>query len=306
MIARVLRRDGEAVGALRLREGEGAPLRWRLVARLEGLRAAVAPSVVERLEALDRDALDVAANGSFREAERHPRLEVRDDARLHLRVRVQIVVQSIGPRVHERPQPRGARRVLRPERVRIDEELLAQVLIDRALAFGFGKPAERVDVIRLDAIEVVLGLRVHHSEHRIGIRVSVHVRDAPVVAHDAGALRLLAPARDLGGWRDRGGRGNARGARGRRAGDERRDERDEDEGASETRHRKGERERGCRRRSGWNVRVDVRIDVRGVATGGRGAPRRRSHDAVACARARARAFGRTARRAPARARRCTP
>ena len=67
----------------------------------------------------------------------------------------------------------------------------------------------RVEVVGLDAVEVVLGLRVDHAEHRVGVGLAVDVRDAPVVADDGDALRLLLPAGDVlvcGGLR----RGRAR------------------------------------------------------------------------------------------------
>ena len=63
---------------------------------------------VERLELLEVDPLDVAADAAFGEGEGHPRLEVLDDARLHFGMLVEVEVQAVGEGVHQRLQPRGA------------------------------------------------------------------------------------------------------------------------------------------------------------------------------------------------------
>ena len=155
----VRRRDGEAVRAGGLA---------RPGARLRRSGAARAVSV-ERLERVQRHALDVAADAALAEAERHPRLEPRDHPRLHGRVGVQVVVEPVGPRVHQALEPRGAGRVLRPHAVRIDEQLHPQVLPDGALPFGLGEPTRRVQVVGLDPVEVVLRLGVDHPEDRVGV-----------------------------------------------------------------------------------------------------------------------------------------
>src|SRR5438309_1224770 len=69
--------------------------------------------VVEGRELGHVDALDVAADAPLAEGERHPRLEPGDDARLHPRMGVEIVVQPVRVCVHQRLQPRGTRGVLR-------------------------------------------------------------------------------------------------------------------------------------------------------------------------------------------------
>lgn len=83
-----------------------------------------------------------------------------------------------------------------------------------ALALGLGEAAEADEVVALDAVEVVLGLRVHHPEHRVGVRLAHHMRDAPVVAGDRHPGRLSFPAGEVGG----GGpvRGGGRDAGGQR------------------------------------------------------------------------------------------
>src|SRR2546429_692959 len=60
-----------------------------------------------------------------------------------------------------------------------------------------GEPAERVQVVRLDAVEVVLGLGVLHPEHRVGVSLPIDVRDAPIVADDGDVARLALPAGDV-------------------------------------------------------------------------------------------------------------
>ena len=66
----------------------------------------------------------------------------------------------------------------------------------------------RVEIVRLDAIEVVLGLRVDHAEDRVRVGLAVDVRDAPVVAHDRDVLRLALPRGELRGRRLLRGGGN--------------------------------------------------------------------------------------------------
>ena len=56
---------------------------------------------VERFELVQADPLDVAADAAFAERERHPRLEVGEDFRLHVGVGVEEVVQPVGPRRHQ-------------------------------------------------------------------------------------------------------------------------------------------------------------------------------------------------------------
>ena len=136
----------------------------------------------------------VAADASLAEGQRHPRLEVLDHPRRHLRVLVEVVVQAVGPRIHQGLEPFRARRVLRLHAVRIDEELHPEIAVDRRLSLGFCQPPHRVDEVRLHAIEVVLGLRVDQPEHGVGVGLSVNVRNAPVVANDRDVLRLLLPA----------------------------------------------------------------------------------------------------------------
>ena len=63
----------------------------------------------------------------------------------------------------------------------IDEQLHAQVAVDFALALGLGKPALRVDEVRLDAVEIVFRLRVDHAEDGVSVGLAVHVRNAPIV-----------------------------------------------------------------------------------------------------------------------------
>ena len=59
----------------------------------------------------------------------------------------------------------------------------------------------RVDVVRLDAIEVVLGLRILHAENNVGVGLAINVGDAPIVPND-GDARCLAS--QPGGLRNSG------------------------------------------------------------------------------------------------------
>ena len=160
---------------------------------------------VKRLELPQVDLLDVAADAPFAERQRHPRFEAGDHPRLHLGVLVQVVVEPVGIGVHQGLEPLRALAVQSPHLRRVDEQLHAQVAIDRGLTLGFGQPAHRVQVIGLDPVEVVLGLRIHHAEYRVGVGLAVDVRDAPVVPDDGDALGAPLPARDVGVCRLIGG-----------------------------------------------------------------------------------------------------
>src|SRR5207302_1163287 len=189
MIDGIRRGNSDAVGSCRLVRSVALGAR-----RLHSGPRMIA---IKRLELDETHPLDVAANAPFAEAERHPRLELRDDARLHLGMVVQIEVQAVRPAVHQRLEPLWAGRVLRLQAIGIDEQLHTQVAIDLSLSLGFGKPAHRVDVVRLDAIEVVLGLRVHEAENGVGVTLAVNVRDAPGVASDRDVPRLALATYEL-------------------------------------------------------------------------------------------------------------
>ena len=124
---------------------------------------------------------------------------MRDDTRLHLRVLIQVVVQAVGPRIHQRLQRRRGFSVLHLHRVRVDEQLHPQILVDLGLALRLGEPALRVDEVRLDAVEVVFGLRVDHSEDSLRVGLAFDVCDPPIVAGDRDRLGETLPARDV--WR---------------------------------------------------------------------------------------------------------
>ena len=158
-------------------------------------------SAVERLELIEVHPLDVAADAALGERERHPRLEVLDHSWGDVGMRRDVVVEPISVRVHQLLEPLGALGVERLERVGIDEELHAQILVDLRFALRLGEPAHRVDVVRFDAIEVVLGLRVLEPEDRVRVGLAVDVGDAPVVAGDRDVLRLAFPRGQLGGGR---------------------------------------------------------------------------------------------------------
>ena len=109
-------------------------------------------------------------------------------------MRGEVEVQSVGEGIHESLEPGRAAAVLRPQGVGVDEQPHAEIGVDRRRALGFRQAAERIQVVGLDAVEVVLGLGILHPEHRVGVGLPVHVRDAPVVPDDGDALRLPLPA----------------------------------------------------------------------------------------------------------------
>ena len=186
----VRRRDGDTVRARRVRVGV-VPL-----PRADRRGGGIA---VDRLEV---PRVDVAADAPFAERERHPRLKAHEDAGLHVGMLGEVEVQAVGPGVHQALQPLGARRVLRFHGVGVDEQLHPEVLVDRGLALRLRQPSHRVQVVGLDPIEVVLGLRVHEAEDGVGVRPAVHVRDAPIIPDDRDVPGLLLPAGDVLGQRD--------------------------------------------------------------------------------------------------------
>ena len=109
----------------------------------------------------------------------------------------EVEVQSVGKSVHQLLKPRRAGGVFLLQRFGIDEELHAEILIDLRFALGLGETAHGVDVVRLHAIEIVLGLGVLHAEDRVGVRLTVDVCDSPVVADDGDVFGLLFPAREI-------------------------------------------------------------------------------------------------------------
>ncbi len=196
MRRRVRRRDGDPIGPRRFhvrRDVVGERRRF--------LSRAVA---VERLKLSEIDALDVSADAALAEGQRHPRLKVRDDARGHFRMRRQEEVQTVGVSVHQLFQPFGTLLVLRLHVGGVDVQLHPKVPIHLTFAFGFREAAHGIEIVCLHAIEVVLGLRVHDAEDRVGIGLSVHVRYAPGVAKDGDVLRFLLPPGNLfvigGAW----------------------------------------------------------------------------------------------------------
>ncbi len=91
-------RDGDPVGACGLLE-DGA-LRWPQAG--DGVLA------VEPLQVGQVDALDVPADTALGEAQRHPGFEAHQGAGVGVGMGAQVIVQAVGPGVHERLQPGGA------------------------------------------------------------------------------------------------------------------------------------------------------------------------------------------------------
>ena len=67
---------------------------------------------VESLELVEVDPLDVAADAAFGEAQRHPRLEAGDRARMHVGMRGKEVVEAVRPGVHQLPHRHRAARII--------------------------------------------------------------------------------------------------------------------------------------------------------------------------------------------------
>ena len=211
---RVDEQQGAVVESVRRCDSDAVRARGLVGFAVSPLRRSIGRGVsVKRRELVEIDAFDVPADAAFAERERHPRLELRDDPGLHVRMLVQVEIQAVGPRVHQPLEPFRARRVPCPHRVGVDEQLHAQVLVDPRLALGFRQPPHRVQVVGLDAIEVVLSLRVDQAEHRVSVGLAVDVGDAPIIPEDGDVLRLSLPTSDVlcagAGRRREGDRGQA-------------------------------------------------------------------------------------------------
>ena len=63
------------------------------------------------------------------------------------------------------------------------------------LTLGLGEAPLRVEEVHLDAMEVVLRLRVYHAEHRIRVGRAVNVGDAPIISLDRDPIGLGFPQR---------------------------------------------------------------------------------------------------------------
>ena len=186
MRRRVRWRDSDAVGSARL--DISCVFRQRL------LRRSLA---VKCLELLKIDLFDVSADAAFRKRKGHPRLESRNDARFHLRMFVEVVVQAIRPCIHQCLQPFGTCLVFRSHIGRVDEQFHPQIPVDLRFAFRLGQASHGVQVIGFDAIEIVFSLGVDDAEDRIRIRLAGDVRNAPIVPHDRDVLSLVFPCRGV-------------------------------------------------------------------------------------------------------------
>src|SRR5262245_10503564 len=80
------------------------------------------------------------------------------------------------------------------QRLGIDEQLHSQIPPYRRFALRLRKPSHRVEVVRLDPIEIVFGLGINGPENRIGVRLAVDVRDPPVIADDRDITSPLPPS----------------------------------------------------------------------------------------------------------------
>ena len=181
---RVRRCDRNAVRAARIRR--------HAVSRHELLLDRV--RTVESAKVSCADAFNVPTDASFAECKRHPRFEPGDHARFHRRVRCQIEVQTVGEPVHETLQPLRAGPVQSLHRVGMDEEFHPKVLVNRRFPLCFGQAAHRIDVVGLDAIEIVLRLGVDHAEHGVRVCLRIHMRDSPVITYDGDVRRASFPS----------------------------------------------------------------------------------------------------------------
>ena len=119
-------------------------------------------------------------------------------------MRVQVEIQAVRERVHQRPQPRWTGGVFGLQVGGIDEEFHPQVAVDFALALDLREPAQGVDVVQLDPVEIILGLREEQPKDGVGVRPAVDMGHAPMVADEGDVAGPLLPAGEvIGAGRDR-------------------------------------------------------------------------------------------------------
>jgi hypothetical protein len=107
---------------------------------------------------------------------------------------VQVIVEPVGPAIHQRLQPIGAGGELGLHVFGIDEELHAQVAPDFGFARRFRQSALREEEVVLDAVEIVLSLRVHEAEDCVGVGGTVDVRNPPGISGDRYLFGPALPA----------------------------------------------------------------------------------------------------------------
>ncbi len=147
----------------------------------KGAAASLGRAAVEALQLAEVDPFDIAADASFGEAQSHPRLKPHQDAGLHLRMGGKVIVQTRRPGIHQLLQPFGTGSIASLEFRLADIEARPEILPNRLLAIRFRRPPERGQIIGFDTREIVLGLGVDHSEHRIGVRRALDMGDAEIV-----------------------------------------------------------------------------------------------------------------------------
>ena len=120
---------------------------------------------------------------------------------MHGRVIGEILVKTGRPGLHQRLQPHRAGGILALQVYWIDEQALPQIGPDRGFALRFGQPAQVGQVVDFDPAKIILGLRIDHAEHRIGIAVAFDMGNPPIVAGDRG---FISQRRGGQGQRKRG------------------------------------------------------------------------------------------------------
>ena len=120
-----------------------------------------------------------------------------DQARLYRRMRGQIIVQTIGPGIHQGLEPGRAGGIIGLQVHRIDEQFHAQVLPDRGLALNLGHPALGIDEIGLNPVEIILSLGIGQTKYGVGIGGPVDMGNAPVIANDRDPCRLGLLPREI-------------------------------------------------------------------------------------------------------------
>src|SRR3984957_294054 len=195
VINRVSGRNREPIRPARLRfTPVHLPLRRLNLAHPTATACMHAARVIERLQLLGVDLLDIPADAPLGKRKGHPRLELCQYLRLSRRVLRKIEVDSICPRIHQPSEPPRAGDIVAFEFFGIQKQPLPQILPDGSLALRLRPPPKRGQVIHLNPVEVILALREDHPEHSIRIARSMHMRDAPVVAHDCHSGRFGFPS----------------------------------------------------------------------------------------------------------------
>src|ERR1035438_5805522 len=118
---------------------------------------------VKLLQIAEADAFDVAADAAFGEGQCHPRFKMMNDLGRNGGMFRQEVIQSVRPSHHQCLEPSRAAAIILLQTAGIDEQSLTKIAVNGRLALGLCQQPQAVEVVALDAAEVILSLWLDRS-----------------------------------------------------------------------------------------------------------------------------------------------